>query len=125
VKRRHVRPGDSLDDNTVLIVRGGELDAELIRADARRMHEVYGIHGISVFAVREVPLDELAQRAPLVRFARLTLMTVGALRSTGLSLEATGRNPEHFTVVLAELDSGVRALLHCEHRTIVNPYHES
>jgi hypothetical protein len=125
VKQRHVRPGDTLDDDTVVVVRGGELDADLIRTDARRMHEVYGIHGISVFAVRQVPLEELAQRSPLIRFGRLTLITVGALRSAGLALEATGRNPEHFTVVLAELEAGVEALLACEHRTILNPYHES
>jgi hypothetical protein len=49
-------------------VRGGELDPEVLRADAQRYHEVYGIYGISVFAVRGLPLDEIAQQVPLVRF---------------------------------------------------------
>ena len=99
MKQRYVRPGDRLDGDTVVIVRGGDLDRDLLRADAKRMYQVYGIYGISVFAVREVPLDELAQQSPLVRFARLTLVTVGALRAVGLDLEATGRNRQHFTVV--------------------------
>lgn len=125
MKKRYVRPGDHLADETVLVVRGGELDAVLLGADATRMHDIYGIFGISVFAVRSIPLDELAQLSPLVRFARLTLMTVGALRSSGLELEAMGRNPKHFTIVFPELDEGVEAMIACEHRTIDNPYHES
>jgi hypothetical protein len=43
----------------------------------------------------------------LVRFARLTLVTVGALRTAGLALEATGRNRQHFPVILPDLDIGV------------------
>ena len=124
MKQRYVRPEDLLDDDTVIVVRGGELDAAVIRADAERMHGVYGLFGISVFAVRSVPFDELAQQSPLVRFARLTLVTVGALRRAGLGLEATGRNSEHITVVLPALEPGISALLGCAHRTVDNPYHE-
>lgn len=80
--------------------------------------------GISVFAVRDVPLDELAQQPPLVRFAQLTLVAVGALRAAGLELEATGRNPQHFSVVLPELNAGIEKLTACEHQTLDNPYHE-
>lgn len=124
MKRRYVRPGDVLDDDTVVVVRGGDLGAGLIRSDAERMHAIYGVYGISVFAVRSMPVEELAQRSPLVRFPRLTVATVGALRRAGLGLEATGRNPEHFTVVLPGLEPGVTALLGCAHRTVDNPYHE-
>jgi hypothetical protein len=124
MKQRFVRPGDSLSDDTVIVVRGGSLDQALLATDAERMHSVYGIFGISVFAVRSVPLDELAQQSPLVRFSRLPLMTAGAVRAAGLALEPTGRNAEHFTIVFPELEEGVAALVACEHRTIDNPYHE-
>ncbi len=40
MKQRSVRPGDVLDDDTVVVVRGGGLDAGLIRADAERMHTI-------------------------------------------------------------------------------------
>jgi hypothetical protein len=124
VKQRFVRAGDELQDDDVVIVRGGELDPELLRADALRNHAVYGTYGISVFALRDATLDELAQQPPLVRFGRLTLMTAGAVRSAGLRLEATGRNPHHFDLTFDELDDGVARLCLCEHRVVANPYHE-
>lgn len=34
------------------MVRGGDLDPAVLRRDAQRNYEVYGMHGISVFAVR-------------------------------------------------------------------------
>lgn len=88
------------------------------------MFAIYGIYGISVYAVRAVPLEELAQRAPLVRFAQLTLVTVEVLRAAGFRLEPTGRNPEHFTVVLPDIGVAVDRLGRCDHQTVENPYHE-
>lgn len=64
----------------------------MLRADATRYHSIYGSYGISVFATRGATLDEMAQQVPLVRFARLTLITVAAVRGAGLRLEPTGRN---------------------------------
>lgn len=40
------------------------------------------------------------------------------------TVDATGRNPRHFTVVFDQLDPGVEALISCEHVSWVNPYHE-
>ena len=55
-----------------MLVRGGDLDPDIPCADAARYHSIYGVSGISVFAVRDATVDELAQQAPLVRFSRLT-----------------------------------------------------
>lgn len=66
----------------------------------------------------------LAQQAPLIRFDQLTLMSAGALRRAGLRLEPTGRNPRHFDIAFDDLADGITRLTQCEHRTIVNPYHE-
>jgi len=125
VKQRYIRVGDELTDDVAVVVRGGALDPELLREDALRNYAIYGTYGISVFAVRDLSLDELAQQSPLVRFEQLTVMTVGALRSAGLGLEATGRNPRHFDLAFDELDDGIARLISCEHRTIANPYHEA
>ena len=124
MKRRFVRPGDELSDDTAVVVRGGALDEGLLRADAARHHAVYGTYAVSVFAVRGLTLDELAQEAPLVRFAQLTITTAGAIRSAGLGLVATGRNPNHFSVELGDLEGGVAALTACDHELVDNPYHE-
>jgi hypothetical protein len=122
-KQRHVRPNDRLDDDDTIVIRGGDLDPDIVRADALRYHSIYGEYGISVFAARDATVDELAQQVPLVRFEILTLVLVGDLRAAGFRLEATGRNPRHFTVAFDDLDRGVDALRSCEHRSWQNPYH--
>ena len=124
MKQRHIRPGGGLSDETVVVVRGGELARELLERDALRAFEVYGALAISVFAADRVTVDELSQEPPLVRFGSLTLATVGAIRSAGLVLRPTGRNPLHHSIEFDDLGAGVRSLMRCEHRTIVNPYHE-
>ena len=124
VKSRFLREGDQLDDADVVVVRGGELDVDILRADALRYHHIYGTYGVSVFAVRGLTLDEMAQRAPLVRFGRLTLMRVGVIRAARLRLEPTGRNPRHYTLAFDDLDDGVARLVGCEHQVVSNPYNE-
>lgn len=89
-----------------------------------RYEAIYGEYGISVFAARDVTVDELAQQVPLVRFEILTLVRVGTLLAAGFRLEPTGRNPRHFTVAFDDLDLGVAALEACEQRSWPNPYHE-
>jgi hypothetical protein len=49
MKLRRLRDGDVVGDDMVL-VRGGELDADVLRADAQRYHGMYGTYGISPFA---------------------------------------------------------------------------
>jgi hypothetical protein len=124
VKQRFIREGAGLPDDVTIVVRGGELDRAILREDARRNHAIYGTYGLSVFAVRGITLDELAQQSPLVRFARLTLMTVGAIRAARLRLEPTGRNPRHYDICFDELEPGITRLLACDHTVWINPYHE-
>src|SRR5258708_4976181 len=86
---------------------------------------VYGSYGISVFAVRGATLEEMAQQVPLVRFAKLTLMKVAAVRGAGLRLEPTGRNPHHHTLCFDDLDRGIAALAGCRHQVVPHPYHDA
>ena len=124
MKRRYIRPNEELTDDTVVVIRGGELDRDLLVRDAQRAHVVYGTYAISVFAAVGVTVDELAQQPPLVRFESLTLMAVGAIKAAGLVIRPTGRNRLHYSVEFHDLEDGVARLLRCEHRAIVNPYHE-
>ncbi len=77
MKLRRLRDGDVLEDGDVVLVRGGDLDPEILCADAVRYRGIYGVYGISVFAARDTAVDELAQQSPLVRFDRLSLLRVG------------------------------------------------
>jgi hypothetical protein len=123
-KQRFVRDGDHLDDDETVVIRGGRLDLDILLADALNYHAIYGDYGVSVFAARDRSVDELAQQVPLVRFEVLTLTRAGVLRNAGLRLDPTRRNPNHFTLVFDDLDTGVSALVGCEHVEWVNPYHE-
>jgi len=68
---------------------------------------------------------ELAQQAPLVRFDRLSLLTVRDVLAAGMRLEPTGRNPRHFTVGFDDVESGVQRLVSCAHRVVPNAYHDA
>jgi len=125
VKLRRLRDGDVLYDGDVVVVRGGDLDPDVLSEDAVRYHSVYGVYGISVFAVRGATLDELAQQVPLVRFARLTLLRVQDLIAAGMRLEPTGRDPRHYTVGFESLEGGVRRLVACPHRVVPNAYYDA
>ena len=125
MKLRRLREGDVLDDDGLVLVRGGELDPDALRADALRYRSVYGSYGISVFAIRDITLDEMAQQVPLIRFARLTLIKVRDVRRAGLRLEPTGRNPRHYTLGFDDLNEGIRHLASCEHRVVLNAYYDA
>lgn len=123
MKTRFIRPDSPLLDTTVVVIRGGQLDPDVIRDDAVRTHRIYGDYAISVFAADGKSVDELAQESPLVRFELLTLMTVGDLRTAGFELKPTGRHPLHYSIDFDNIETGIVRLLGCAHRTIPNPYH--
>ena len=64
-KQRQLRVGDRLEDDETIVIRGGGLEPGALRTDAQRCHTVYGHYGISVFAVRDAAIDEMAQQVPL------------------------------------------------------------
>ncbi len=113
---------EQLADNALIVVRGGDLDATTIRADAVAAHARFGEYGISVFsAADEAALDTLA-RARLAQFDTLVLMTAAAIRSAGLELRPTFRRP-HYTIMLPDLERDTGRLLVCENERRANPHH--
>jgi hypothetical protein len=125
MKLRRLRDGDVLENGEVVLVRGGDLAPDILSADAVRYYSIYGTYGISVFAVRDATVDELAQQVPLVRFGSLALLKVGDVRAAGMRLEPTGRNPRHYTVGFDDLEDGVRRLAGCPHQVVPNAYHDA
>ena len=123
MKQRFVRLGDELSDETVIVVRGGTLADEDVLDDALAAFEVYGVYALSVFALVDTTMDELAQEPPLVRFEWLTLMTAGTVRRAGFRLLPTGRRTLHHSIEFDDLPDGIARLQSCEHRTVFNPYY--
>jgi hypothetical protein len=125
MKLRRLRDGDVLENGDIVLVRGGDLDPDILCADAARYYSIYGVFGISVFAVRDVTVDELAQQVPLVRFDRLSLLIVRDVLVAGMRLEPTGRDPRHYTVSFDDLEDGVQRLASCPHQVMPNAYHDA
>ena len=46
MKQRFIRVGDELTDDVTVVVRSGDLDPDILRADALRNHSIYGTYGI-------------------------------------------------------------------------------
>ena len=125
MKLRRLRDGDVLENGDIVLVRGGDLDPDILSADATRYYSIYGVFGISVFAVRDVTVDELAQQVPLVRFERVSLLMVRDVLAAGMRLEPTGRNSRHYTVSFDDLEDGVQRLASCPHQVMPNAYHDA
>ena len=99
--RREPRADDSL-----VVLRGGLLDEETLRRDARMALARFGEYGISVLAAPDETVFDRLAAGSLRAYAQLTLTTAGAIRGTGLELRPTFRRP-HYTVMFAELDRDV------------------
>jgi len=125
MKLRRLRDGHVLENGDVVLVRGGDLAPDILSTDAVRYYSPYGTYGISIFAVRDATVEELAQQVPLVRFASLALLKVGDVLAAGMRLEPTGRNPRHYTVGFDDLEDGVRRLASCPHQVVPNAYHDA
>ena len=109
---------------TVFLARGGPDSIASLRSAARRTARRFCLDGepllgVSVAAALDVPLDELVNRAPLLRFEHVYAPTVALLG--GFELLPTFGRP-HFTVRLERADDPeLRGLLAALGPLQVNP----
>ena len=109
----------------VLVVRGDELDATVIRADATRFHRRFPAWGRSgsrpsspLTTTRSTPSAK-----PSYGHGRQSRLRAIALETVGVEIVPTFRVP-HITLADPSLDALTQKLLLCDHRVVVNPYHE-
>jgi hypothetical protein len=109
-------------DETVVVVRGGEMASDYIRRTARDAFDETGVFSVSVFLGLDEPLPELCRREPfLVRYGKVRLSTVGRLRQGGFVLLATLARP-HYDVVLPDTsDDTLGRLDGCFESAVTNP----
>ena len=98
---------EELPADATLVVRGGRDTADKLRTHAQRTARAWALDGrpllgISVFAVRDMPLAELLNRR-FATFRTVHLPTVGRLRERGFDLLPTGQYP-HYTICLQSAD---------------------
>lgn len=102
IELRHELP----PDDTVAVVRGGQMASEFVRRTASDAFEEIGIFAVSVFLALDVPVDELCQAEPmLARYGSVRLSTAGRVRAAGFALLPTLARP-HYDIVLPDLLDG-------------------
>jgi hypothetical protein len=105
-QRTRLRAEQPLPAATIL-VRGGPDNSEKLRRHAERTARAWALDGqpllgISVFAVLDMPLDDLL-RHRFTSFRTVYLRTAGQLEECQFELLPTGQRP-HFTVRLRSAD---------------------
>ena len=107
-----------------MLVRGGDLDADILSEDAVLPQHLRRLRD---FGVRRPRRHHRGTRpaGATGRFDRLSLLTVRDVLAAGMRLEPTGRNPRHFTVGFDDLQTGVQRLVSCAHRVVPNAYHDA
>lgn len=108
------------------MVRGDELDANVIREDASRFYRrfpAWGRYGVSAFVAGNLAEVEALCETKLAPWAVVVVIELRSLEEAGIEVIPTFRTP-HVTLAHARLDDLARKLLGCEHRIVINPYHE-
>lgn len=115
----------AVPDEWTLVVRGDELEPEVLTQDATRFYERYpdwNRFGVSAFlASTAQEIDALCQDR-LVRFASVVVLAAGSLREAGVEIVPTFRSP-HVTICHRSLAGLLEALRSCEYSLISNRHH--
>ena len=112
--------------SAALVVRGDQLDPVVLRADAtrfRRRFREWDRYGVSAFvATGDDEIDALCETR-MRAWAVVVVFDRKALEVSGVQIVPTFRVP-HVTLAHTNLDDLLNRLVSCDHRVVVNPYHE-
>ena len=108
------------------ILRGYPLSRDVLRANARDNHDVYGFYGVSVFRADSTDDVDAVCATKLRALARVALFRVADLTASGLELWATGSAP-HYDVVRGPegttLDDLIDRILSTAWTEYLNPHY--
>ena len=91
-------------DDTVVVVRGGEMNSDAVRKSAALTFEEFGVWTMSVFVAEDSVVLVCQTVGDLERYGKIRLSTVGRLRAFGFPLIPTLEYP-HFDVVLPDIET--------------------
>lgn len=114
----------AIPDDATLVVRGDELDPEILRTDAARFlrrFKDWGRYGVSAFLAIDDDRAEVLCEARVARFETVVVFRLIDLVTAGIEVVPTFRRP-HVTLAHTDLDALANGLLSCDHRTLTNPH---
>jgi hypothetical protein len=109
-------------DETVVVVRGGEMASDYVRRTARDAFDETGVYSLSVYLTLDEPLAEMCRGEPfLARYGKVRLSTVARVRQAGFVLLPTLGRP-HCDIVLPDTSDGTLVRLDvCFDPPVSNP----
>jgi hypothetical protein len=107
IEQRELLRAEKVPDGATVVVRGGSDTRDKLRRHADRTARAWSLNGqpllgISVFAVLDMPLDDLL-RQRFMNFRAIYLPAAARLAVHGFELLPTGQRP-HYTVRLHRAD---------------------
>jgi hypothetical protein len=104
IEQRRLLRSERMPESATIIVRGGSDTPDKLRRHAERTARAWSLDGqpllgISVFAVLDMPLEDLLRKR-FTSFRAIYLLTASTLTGHGFDLLPTGQRP-HYTVRLS------------------------
>lgn len=109
-------------EDVVVVVRGGAMESAYLRRTALDAYDEVGLYTVSVFLALDDSVEALCAREPyLLRYGKVRLSTVGALRAAGFAVIPTLARP-HYDVVLPDVTAPTLSRLEgCFEPPVPNP----
>jgi hypothetical protein len=90
-------------EDTVIVVRGGEMSADYVRHTARNSFKENRVYALSVFLALDLPIERLCADEPfLVRYGKVRFSRVARVRAAGFALLPTLERP-HYDILLPDI----------------------
>lgn len=124
--KQRMRRGEPSPAPDAVVLRGGALDRDVLRADAETNYAVYGFYGLSVWAPADAAGEDVLLATKLLKSRIVRRFLVADLIAGGLELWDTGQSPHYDLVYLRDggVDDLVAAVIATHSTTLINPHHD-
>lgn len=124
--KQRMRRGEPPPALNAVVLRGGDLNREQLRADAETNFAVYGFYGLSVWVPDDDHTESAVLATKLLKSRVVRRFVVADLLARGLELWDTGQSPHYDLVYVrdADVDALVDAVIATPATTLINVHHD-
>lgn len=124
--KQRMRRGEPPPAPDAVVLRGGALDRDVLRADAETNFAVYGFHGLSVWVPTDAAGEDRLLATKLLKSRLVHRFVVADLLARGLEIWDTGQSPHYDLVYLRDGDGDdlVAAVIATHSTALINPHHD-
>lgn len=124
--KQRMRRGEPPPASDAVVLRGGGLDRDTLRADAETNFAVYGFYGLSVWVPADAVGEDTLLVTKLLKSRIVRRFLVADLLARGLEVWDTGQSPHYDLVYVrdADVDALVDAVIATPATTLINQHHD-